>query len=289
MNGVDISEHQSHRGPDWFRQFDFAIIRVHSGYRDDFMWEYHLADCKEAGVPFGFYGYLQGNVNPAWQAQRMVDLTSGQNPPLGWWSDVEDPTVDWNAAGAHIGTLRGLVPGRFGVYSNIGDYEAFLRGQADDLPWWMADYGSNEGTRHDPYEQPPVPHRGWSIHQYTSYPGLDQNYAEKLPFSSAPTPAGRKFDMYAVQDERGFLFLHTGGRLTQISPDFLNATVLAQNIPLYLGFDSAWVEAEQASLKQPKLRLRLPKLLPPTGAPAASTRRAIRAELDDAEISEDSE
>ena len=181
MVGVDVSEHQYAQGADWWRQWQFGIIRVHSGFRDDNRWQQHLEDAREAGVPIELYGYIEGpsqGANPEAAAARLVELARA-NSVARVWADAEDESCTRDVAIEYTDTLRasGL---QVGVYANIGDYARCFDGYADDLPWWMADYGPNDGTRHDPFEQAPVPKREWLIHQYTSlggpnHSGLDLN------------------------------------------------------------------------------------------------------------------
>ena len=176
-----MSEHQQPFGAGWWSQWDFGIIRVHSGYRADNWWTYHADEARAAGVPIGFYGYVVGDVDPIWQADQLVDLSSVYNPELGWWSDIEDHSLTGQVVEDHVARLRARVPSRVGVYANAGDYQTFLAGIADDLPYWFASYGPNDGDRHDP--NPPAP-RPYDIHQFSSAGGLDRNHADVLPFTN---------------------------------------------------------------------------------------------------------
>lgn len=193
--GIDVSEWQSPSSIDWSR-YAFGIIRVHNGYRQDFVWRLHVKNAQDAGVPIGVYGYVIGNRSPRLQADELVAAVGDWEPELGYWSDVEDSTLDWAEAVEHVTRLVETKPGRVGVYANVGQYSYLLAGSvADSLPFWVAGYGQNDGLRH-PLR--PAPARGWVIHQFTSLggpngSGLDVNYCPDLPalltsLGSAPAP-----------------------------------------------------------------------------------------------------
>ncbi len=180
----DISEHQGRLGDEWFRQWPGVIIRVHSGYRYDLLWEAHLSDAQYAGIPVGFYGYVVGDRDGGWQADQMYEPTRDIPAQLGWWTDAEDAGVTSEIIKAHVERLREVVPGQHGTYSNVGDYHRLLAGHADDLPWWVAGYGPNDGQQHPLHPAAP---RDYLIHQFTSRggpggSGLDVNSAATLDF-----------------------------------------------------------------------------------------------------------
>lgn len=177
--GVDISEFQDHV-PDC----EFVIVRGWSGYRQDNRFVQHWADAKARGIPRGVYGYVVEN-NPVGQADALMALVAGDPPELGYWSDIEEPGLSHDAAMAHINRLRSTR--RNGFYSNVPDYHGILNDDDSlaDLPWWVAGYGPNDGNRHDLNPAPPRP---YTIHQYTSYPALDRNYAENLNWWGPPHP-----------------------------------------------------------------------------------------------------
>lgn len=169
--GIDISEWQSVRAVDWYKQWKFVIIRAHSGFREDHNFQEHWRRCGEAGVPRGAYGYLVPNVNAAVQARRMLDIVPN-SPELGYWTDAEARGLTLGAVLEH---LRSLPAGRTGLYT----YVPFLANQLGndhrlrDFPLWIAGYGRNDGKRH-----PLNPSPAWPavIHQFTSYPNLDRNF-----------------------------------------------------------------------------------------------------------------
>lgn len=211
--GTDISEYQDHV-PDC----EFVIIRGWSGYRQDNRFTAHWAEAKAKGIPRGVYGYVVG-ANPAAQAASLVALVAPDPPELGYWSDIEEPGLSHDAALGHINALR--VTGANGYYSNVPDYTGILQSDPslNDLYWWVAGYGPNDGQRH-PLN--PVPPRPYLIHQYTSYPNLDRNYAETLDWFGT-TPQPEEHDMFILKGPTGAAYISDGPTKRYIgNPDELN-------------------------------------------------------------------
>lgn len=176
--GADISAFQGDLSPEWFTDRDFVIIRAydrHGNLDARFTRNWQNAHLR---TERGAYGWpVPGADN--YQLGRNLVATA-PNAELGYWADYEHSpeyglaTVDELAA-----YLDGIGDRPKGVYSNIPTYPG---GPADALPWWMANYASNDGARHEP--SLPIP-RPWDIHQYTSRggpggSGLDLNYAYHL-------------------------------------------------------------------------------------------------------------
>ncbi len=200
--GLDISEHQGTLPAEFFDQWDYVIIRAfnENGYPDRTFndnWR------KAAGRTLrGVYGWPTPFIpgDDFRLGQVLVDIAP--DAEAGYWADRE-----WVGGVASVDEvenyLRGIESrGRLaGVYSNINELprSPYL----DARPWWMADYGPNNGVRHDPWQQAPVPpnDRPFTIHQYTSTP-LDRNWSADLAWTGAtptPTPRPKRDDMYIVE------------------------------------------------------------------------------------------
>lgn len=198
MLGVDVSEHDNNRaggrrlGVDWFAQWEYAIIRSHNenGFADQWVLA-NLEDVQRAGIPWGIYAWPVvgwGHDRNRAHVAQIVD-TYGR-PPLGVAADAEHSGRGFAAPDEVEGFARGALDRGAGClyYCAIG--ELWRTPLLDAVPWWVADYGPNDGRYHDPNEQPPRPpaDRPWVIHQFTSLgaPGgspLDVNYAASLDFA----------------------------------------------------------------------------------------------------------
>lgn len=179
--GIDISEHQ--RGFGAFDGWDFAIFRARNeNGRDDYQfWNFWR---ESAGRTLrGVYGWpLAGAGLGANFATGEALVRDFPGSEFGYWADVESSPRGHARPEEVEAYVRGIeaAGGRAGLYSNIGDLvrSPYL----DTLPWWMADYGPNDGRMHDPNAQAPRPpaDRPWAIHQFSSAGGLDVNYAPSL-------------------------------------------------------------------------------------------------------------
>jgi hypothetical protein len=178
--GVDISEHQGDLAPEWFDQWAYVIIRAfnENGFADiKFAQNWARA---EGRTKRGVYGWpIPGRDNFVF-GRTLVQAAPGAE--AGYWADVENSGRGLATAAETEAYLRGIedAGGFAGFYSNIGQCPRNPYLEAHD--WWMADYGPNDGSRHDPNEQPPRPQRPYTIHQYTSIP-LDTNYADSLDWT----------------------------------------------------------------------------------------------------------
>jgi GH25 family lysozyme M1 (1,4-beta-N-acetylmuramidase) len=182
MEGVDVSEHQGILSRDWFAQWDFAIIRAHTGYRYDHTFKANWNNAK--GVTRrGVYAYIEGARPIEWQVQQTVEICRGDEPDLLYWIDAESHSIGLDE------TLRALREAdRLVGHENVGlyTYVPYLRsplnndGRLAGWPLWIAGYGRNDGAR---YPLNPGPPWSWVIHQYTSANGLDRNYAPNLDFA----------------------------------------------------------------------------------------------------------
>ena len=98
-------------------------------------------------------------------------------------------------------------------------------------------------------------YRGFVSHRavLTAPEWRHSDYIEAAEFdimAGVPKSPTGEDDMFIVQTETGRLVLFTGTRAYDIDDATRNAHV-AQGIPNYLGFDEAWVAAEQARLANP--------------------------------------
>lgn len=199
MNGTDLSEHDvgRHPGMDWaafMSGFDFNIVRVanENGFADRYA--QMLVDAARAsGKPWAVYAWAVAGWGLDQNRQYAQGLAAQYRPPLGVWADYEWSPRGWASVDEVEGFCRGV--------QDAGILAGFYSGSTvcprtvyfDGLPWWLSDYGPNDAAYHDPNEEPPVPNRGWAIHQFTSvgWPGggsLDVNYAPSLEFAgSAPS------------------------------------------------------------------------------------------------------
>lgn len=216
--GCDISEHQGDLAPDWFDQWDYVIIRAvnENGYPDVKFrqnWE------RAAGRTLrGVYGWpIPGGRNLALGAD-LVEVAP--DAEAGYWADVERSGRGLASPDDVKEYLRGIGDHVRGFYSNIPECprSPFLDGEM----WWVADYGPNNGQRHDPYEQPPKPDRPYTIHQYTSNP-LDTNYSETLDWTGASSPEPPKeedrMQPELMADKEGIVWVYDANAHTKTRVD----------------------------------------------------------------------
>lgn len=183
--GADVSEHNGELAPEWFAHLDFVIIRVfnENGVGDARFaenWRNAAGQCAR-----GAYGWPTPYVVGDDYHLGQVLVHVAADAELGYWADRE--SVRGRAASLEDleQFCKGIeaAGGRAGHYSNIG--ELLRSDYLDALPWWMADYGPNDGQRHDPNAQPPIPpaDRPWQLHQYSSAGGLDRDWCDDDTFA----------------------------------------------------------------------------------------------------------
>lgn len=182
--GADISAFQGARTPEWFDQWDFVLIRAFDRHGNvDTQFAYNWSTSR-GRCPRGAYGWPKPGADNHALGQALA--AAAGDAELGVWADYEHSTEYGLASVDDLADyLAGIGDRPKGVYSNIPTYPG---GVADGLPWWMANYGPNDGIRHDPSLPPPRP---WQIHQYTSRggpggSGLDLNYAPTLDLWEKP-------------------------------------------------------------------------------------------------------
>ncbi len=249
--GVDVSEWDvgRHPGMNWtafFQQYDYVIVRVanENGYAD--VYAQMLTDAARAsGKAWGCY---------AWP---LIGQGFDAN-----YAHAQHLVARWNPGACGMAADAERVGGRL---ANPDDIEGFCRGvqdaghvalyycaclelhrtaYLDTLPYWVADYGPNNGGYHDPYEQWPVPDRPWTVHQFTSlgWPGggsLDVNYSPNLDWAGGGgvppiTPRPKENDLYIVRNrDSGARTLYTAlGSTPNIDENFSNELQFA-GVPYY--------------------------------------------------------
>lgn len=178
-DGCDISAYQGDLPVDWFDEHDFVIIRAFDRH-GDLDARFHQNWTNAAGrCPRGAYGWPKPGADNHALGQALASVAA--DAELGLWADYEHSAEYGLASVDELADyLNGCSVQKKGVYANIPTYPG---GVADGLPWWMANYGPNDGTRHDPSLTPP---RDWQIHQFTSHGGLDRNYAPTLDLWEKP-------------------------------------------------------------------------------------------------------
>lgn len=202
--GVDISEHQGVWSPDQFAMFDYAILRAfnENGYRDKVI-DQTWANAKGQTLR-GVYGWpIPGGNNFELGAQLVREFPDAE---AGYWADREVSGRGVASADEVENYLRGIesLGGKAGFYSNIG--ECVFSPYLDAHDWWMADYGPNNGARHNPFDQPPVPSRPYTIHQYSSAGGLDRNWSDTLDWTGQPVPPAPTLPAFSLTGESAMSF-----------------------------------------------------------------------------------
>lgn len=194
--GYDISENNgTYTGP-WG---DFVIVRgVNEWGRLDAHAVENIANAHAAGVRVGVYGWpIPGHDN----YQLGGDLVrTYPGATCGYWADVESSDAGLVNADEVTAYLHGIeaAGGLAGFYSP--DAYCYRSEYLDSRPWWMADYGPNDGTRHDPFEQPPFPPRDYQIHQYSSAGNLDRNWCENFDWLGETSMAFDLNDLAYLRD-----------------------------------------------------------------------------------------
>lgn len=169
LTGSDISEYQ----PRLPGGVDFLICRAlghneaFTVYREDRLFKQHWANAK-GRYPYGrgAYAYIVPG-DGLKQAEMFLDIvrSTGDEPELGYWMDIERQVTETTVRNFHDRMRMAGV--KFGFYcTHRAYYDILKEGRGfEDLPWWIQDYGPNDGQLHDLDPPPPRP---YLIHQYTS-------------------------------------------------------------------------------------------------------------------------
>jgi hypothetical protein len=181
MLGADVSVFQGWLDPWFFDQYEFVIIRAfdrHGALDKRFVENWHKAYGRTLR---GAYGWPKpGADNRALGAQLAAVAGDAE---FGLWADFEfSPEYGIASLDDLLTYLDGIGTRHKGVYANIPTYREFLiDSPVDHYPWWVANYGPNNGQR-NPLSLPAP--RPYQIHQFTSRggpggSGLDLNWAEE--------------------------------------------------------------------------------------------------------------
>ena len=138
-----------------------VIIKISEGMTLEETWWAHLANAMERDLPWGVYcfGHAQDTDRAKAEANEILYLLQGRQPPLGIWYDVEDSNyrsmfaqgVDTTAcASAFVSHCNANGYGA-GIYTSSLKCTDYMlesvrpRELADYVPWWIADYRGYNG------------------------------------------------------------------------------------------------------------------------------------------------
>lgn len=149
VNGVDVSEYQGQMT--WSKALDqgiqFAYIRASKGYREDLQYDRNVAELTRLNIPFGVYGVLFAQYDPAPQIASFLPLIAGQLPPV---CDLERPgtgevypvaTVRAHVS-EYVQAVKAKTNGKCLIYSSKGWWDHWLYMIQPVCPFWVANYTS---------------------------------------------------------------------------------------------------------------------------------------------------
>jgi hypothetical protein len=169
LQGCDISEHNGDLTIDWFKQWQFVIIRVSTEWnsRLDYKFQQNWNNCAAAGIPRGAYGWPQKGRDNAALGKQLVAAAPGAE--CGYWADYETSDAGLCSTSELEDYVRACDGG---FYSNLSELRrsAYL----DSRPWWFANPSGNP------------PPRSWLIEQY-KVTNLDYNRAYESLLSNGET------------------------------------------------------------------------------------------------------
>lgn len=145
VTGIDVSEWQG--TIDWdqaSRGLAFAITRINDGHHLDPTFRRNWDAIKAHGLIRGAYQFYEPTVDPAWQAQVVIDAVGLLGPgDLPVTLDVEWTSGTPNAGA--IGTWMRLVEAGTGkkpmIYTAVGYWNQYFHGEFGDHTLWVANYG----------------------------------------------------------------------------------------------------------------------------------------------------
>lgn len=172
----DISHHHPVR--DWAELAEsaqFAISKATQGttFVDPSLDEF-IRECEQRHVPYWLYTYLNKG-DELTQTKRLVSVCKGKIGPYfrGYAIDVEAGNNAANVALALAWLAsRGERCMVYTGYSTYDKYKAVIDDRPDNVAWWEARYGKNDGA----YKSQYPPHEGADLHQFTDKgvcPGID--------------------------------------------------------------------------------------------------------------------
>lgn len=133
-----------------------------------------IGECEQYRIPYWLYAYLNKG-DELHQTKRLVSVCKGKIGPYfrGYCLDVEAGNGAANVALALSWLAsRGERCMIYTAYSSYDKYHAFIDDRPDNVAWWEARYGKNDGT----YSAQYPPHDGVDLHQFTEKgecPGVD--------------------------------------------------------------------------------------------------------------------
>lgn len=186
---IDVSYYQR------FLDYDAAIaagvqgviIKISESTFLEGTWWGHLANVMERDLQWGVYcfGHAQDARQAKDEANEVLYLLDGKQPPMGIWYDVEDKDmfaqgIDTTAcASAFISHCNAADYGA-GIYTSSLKCTDYMlnslrpRELADYVPWWIADYRGYNGFAQT-YPAKHVSGWQWSDKEYINGVNVDMN------------------------------------------------------------------------------------------------------------------
>lgn len=172
----DISHHHPVR--DWAELAEsaqFALCKATQGttFVDPSLDEF-IHECEKRKIHYWLYAYLNKG-DELTQTKRLVSVCKGKIGPFfrGYAIDVEAGNNAANVALALAWLAsRGERCMVYTGYSTYDKYKAVLDDRPDNVAWWEARYGKNDGLYNAQYPA----HEGADLHQFTDRgdcPGID--------------------------------------------------------------------------------------------------------------------
>ena len=172
----DLSHH--HAVKDWnelARSAPFLISKATQGMTFvDPSLDGFIRECEQRQIPYWLYAYLNKG-DELNQTKRLVSVCKKKVGTFfrGYCIDVEAQ----NSAASVVLAMKYLADlgGRCMIYTGYKDYgfyKAILADRPENMAWWEARYGKNNGKYNSQYE----PHEGVDFHQFTDKgecPGVD--------------------------------------------------------------------------------------------------------------------
>lgn len=129
---------------------DFVIIRSGEGALRDTKTEFYAAQCRDAGIPYGYYHVLRLGSNTLEENIRSLEdaIKKSGRPSMGVWCDVEtedafqDPEI--RKFCKHF-EEKGIYSG---IYSGINQFRSG-RINLPEFDKWIAFYGPDTGDIND--------------------------------------------------------------------------------------------------------------------------------------------
>ena len=184
LYGIDISQWNGDIDLSAYKD-GFVIFRAGYGWsasNEDTYLRKNIEKCNALGIPYGIYWYSYATDTSYARKEADVFLqilrSSGANPTLGVWMDVENDSYKETRMTWNHSTLDPIVKTfcdtlanngyKIGVYANYNDFESNI---STGYPKWVAHWGSNnDGTIGKD-----LSNYGAAIHQYSSNNSLDKN------------------------------------------------------------------------------------------------------------------